>query len=138
MTTGEQAALQDGPPSPCENAFQGQQEMLRELRADLDAVDRIILNALLMRHHCTRRIGVLKKSKDIPVMQSGRVRFVLERATDFALENGMNPLALQDVFATLISDACREEEGHSAPVDAARERISLMVGGVERGAHPSH
>ncbi|WP_445402761.1 chorismate mutase [Streptomyces sp. LE64] len=113
------------------------QQVLRELRADLDAVDRILLNALLMRHHCTRRIGEMKKGNDIPVMQPARVRTVLERATEFALEHGLNPRALQDVYTTLISDACREEEGRSAPLDSARDRIAVLVGGVERGAHAS-
>ncbi|NLU68812.1 chorismate mutase [Streptomyces sp. HNM0574] len=115
--------------------------LLRELRQDLDAIDTILLNALLLRHQATRRVGRVKGDRDIPVMQPDRVRVVLRRATEFALEHGMSPSALQDVFTTLISDACRREEGepaHAGPAEAgqaAQDRIEALVGSIENRAH---
>ncbi|WP_016823055.1 chorismate mutase [Streptomyces viridosporus] len=123
-----------GRPSPAEE----RQAVLSELRAELDAVDAIVLNALLIRYQCTRRIGRAKESHGIPVMQTGRVRLVLERATAFGLEHGMNPLALQDVFVTLIEDACRAEEGAVPPIETAWDRIAELTERVKSGAHTTH
>lgn len=107
---------------------QGQHHELADLRAELDAVDVILLNGLLARDRCIRRIGRLKASSEIPVMQDDRVRLVLDRATAFALDNGMDPHVLQDVFAGLITGACRQEEGQAHPsAPEARDRVASLV-----------
>lgn len=117
---------------------EGRQAVLQELRKELDAIDETLLNAILLRHRCTRRVGELKESNAIPVMQPNRVRVVLERATSFAETHDMNPQALQDVFTTLIIDACREEERGSAHHETSTDRIESLVEKVRNHAHISH
>ncbi len=112
--------------------------VLGPLRTELDALDTILLNVVLMRARCVHRIGVAKGSNGIPVMQPARVREVLERATEFALKNGLNPHALQDLFTILITDACRDEEGRSAPAESMEERIEELTKGITGDAYTTH
>ncbi|WP_179500115.1 chorismate mutase [Streptomyces sp. WZ.A104] len=117
---------------------------LGELRRELDAIDAILLDALLLRFRCIHRIGAAKGSHSIPVMQPQRVRSVLRRATKFAEEHRLNPTALQDVFAVLITEACRQEESvdRSADPDLARasswDRVEEIVREIQDRAHSAH
>ncbi|MFD3412082.1 chorismate mutase [Streptomyces cyaneofuscatus] len=116
---------------------------LGELRRELDAIDTVLLNALLLRFRCIHRIGSAKDSHSIPVMQPDRVRAVLRRATEFAEEHQLDPAAWQDVFAVLISEACRQEEGArpSAPSGAEAsswDRLEEIVREITDRAHSAH
>ncbi|WP_017608953.1 MFS transporter [Nocardiopsis xinjiangensis] len=110
-------------------------DSLDELRHELDSVDRILLNSLLLRRDCIRRIGLVKHATNTSVMQPERVRSVLGRATEFALDSGMNPYVLQDVYASLIKEACREEDGTGLPEGDPKDRIEVLAEEIENRAH---
>ncbi|WP_017578525.1 chorismate mutase [Nocardiopsis kunsanensis] len=110
-------------------------DSLDGLRRELDSVDRILLNSLMLRRDCVRRIGLVKHDTNTPVMQPDRVRAVLGRATDFALDSGMSPYMLQDVYAALIAEACREEDGLGLPKGDPRDRIEVLAEEIENRAH---
>lgn len=112
-------------------------DVLDALRRELDAIDAVLLNTLLLRFRCTARIGAAKGAHAIPVMQPERVRTVLRRAGDFAEQHHLNPHALQDVFAVLIADACREEDGHPLPPASAR-RVEEIARDIENRAYSAY
>jgi 4-amino-4-deoxychorismate mutase len=90
---------------------------LQSLRAELDGLDRSLLETLRQRLDCCCRIGLHKRDHAIPMMQPHRIGVVQERAAAFASEHGMNPEFLRALYELIIAETCRlEDEIIDAPV----------------------
>lgn len=83
---------------------------LADLRAELDAIDGQLLETIRLRLDCCSRIGHLKKTVGIPMMQPQRVGHVLQRAEDFAVAHGLSAVFLRKIYATIIEETCRLED----------------------------
>ncbi len=113
----------DGAPGEASHTAQGPDHadtILQSLRAELDGLDRSLLETLRQRLDCCCRIGLHKRDHAIPMMQPHRIGVVQERAATFAAEHGMNPEFLRTLYELVITETCRlEDEIIGTPVAPA-------------------
>ena len=94
----------------------GHETELDRLRAEIDAVDRSIVDAFTERVRIARRIGDLKEAAGQPVLDPSREAAVVRRAAERAREAGLDEEAVREVFWRLVGlsrRTQREERGES-------------------------
>lgn len=74
---------------------------LEELRKELDETDLKLLHILAARMDIVSRMGKLKKSRNISVMQTERWKSVLNSRIEKGLELGLNPSLVSGVFTNI-------------------------------------
>jgi 4-amino-4-deoxychorismate mutase len=84
-------------------------EDLEHLRAQLDALDLTLLDAVRDRIRCCVRIADVKRRDGVPMMQPHRIAHVQERAAAYAAENGVDATFLQRLYELIIDETCRVE-----------------------------
>jgi chorismate mutase len=94
-------------------------EDLERLRAQLDALDQVLLDTVRDRIRCCVRIAGVKRRHSVPMMQPHRIEIVHERAASYAAEHGINPTFLQRLYDLVIEETCRVEDLVIADDDAA-------------------
>jgi chorismate mutase len=75
---------------------------LERLRAEIDAVDRAIVEAFARRVAIARQIGDLKEDAGQPVLDPSREAAVVRRAAERAREAGLDVEAVREVFWRLV------------------------------------
>ncbi len=83
---------------------------LEELRTQLDAIDKDLLDNLVRRFKLIEDIGRYKKDNKIDVVQNKRIKYVLDRAQETAQNNGLEPEILKNIYISIINMACEVEE----------------------------
>jgi 4-amino-4-deoxychorismate mutase len=83
---------------------------LDRLRAQLDALDQVLLDTVRDRIRCCVRIGDVKRRHRVPMMQPHRIAIVQERAASYAAEHGIDAKFLQRLYDLLIDETCRVED----------------------------
>jgi chorismate mutase len=91
-------------------------EDLERLRARLDALDRVLLDAVRDRIRCCACIADVKRRHGVPMMQPHRVAFVQRRAASYAAEHGIDVQFMQSLYQLIIEETCRVED---VVIDAA-------------------
>ena len=86
------------------------EQKLAELRRELDGIDEVLRAAIRDRIDVCVRVAHVKREHAIPMMQPGRVGLVTERAREFASANGLSPDFLEDLYRSMIAEACRVED----------------------------
>ena len=86
------------------------QHALDGLRAELDAVDATLLDAVRQRLEVCLRIGELKRREHIAMMQPGRIHIVRERARQYADSHSLSPEFFDSLYDLLIAETCRLED----------------------------
>jgi chorismate mutase len=85
-------------------------EDLERLRAQLDALDRVLLDTVRDRVRCCVRIGAVKRRDGVPMMQPDRIAVVQERAAAYAAEHGVDAAFLRRLYDLIIDETCRVED----------------------------
>jgi 4-amino-4-deoxychorismate mutase len=85
-------------------------EELERLRAQLDALDQVLLDTMRDRIRCCVRIADVKRSHGVPMMQPHRIAIVHERAASYAAEHGIDAEFLHRVYDLIIDETCRVED----------------------------
>jgi chorismate mutase len=80
----------------------GLEAELDRLRAEIDAVDRDIVDAFARRVRIARRIGDLKEAAGQPVLDPSREAAVVRRAAERARGAGLDEEAVREVFWKLV------------------------------------
>ena len=83
---------------------------LERLRAQLDALDRTLLQTLRDRIRCCVRIADVKRRHGVPMMQPHRIAVVRERAAAYGAEHGIDAAFLQRLYDLIIEETCRVED----------------------------
>jgi chorismate mutase len=83
---------------------------LERLRAQLDALDRALLDAVRDRVRCCVRIADVKRRDGVAMMQPQRIALVKGRAAAYAVENGLDGAFLQRLYDLIIDETCRVED----------------------------
>lgn len=83
---------------------------LASLRAELDTIDRALLDGVRDRLAVCARVAELKQRRGIAVLQPGRMALVHRRARDYADRHGLSPDFVHALYTLLIDEACRVEE----------------------------
>jgi chorismate mutase len=94
-------------------------EDLESLRAQLDALDQVLLDTVRDRIRCCVRIAEVKRRQGVPMMQPHRIEIVQQRAAAYAAEHGIDAKFLHCLYNLIIDETCRVEDqiiGHTAAV----------------------
>ncbi|MFH8619211.1 chorismate mutase family protein [Streptomyces sp. NPDC017979] len=83
---------------------------LEALRAELDAVDERLRDALRERIEICVRIAEHKKENAVPMMQPHRIGIVQERAARFAAEHQIDHAFIKRFYDLIIEETCRVED----------------------------
>jgi chorismate mutase len=85
-------------------------EDLERLRAQLDALDRVLLDTVRDRIRCCVRIGAVKRRDGVPMMQPHRIAVVQQRAAAYAAEHDVDATFLRRLYDLIIDETCRVED----------------------------
>jgi chorismate mutase len=85
-------------------------EDLETLRAQLDALDQVLLDTVRDRIRCCVRIADVKRRDGVPMMQPHRIAIVQERAEAYAAEHGVDAQFLHRLYDLIIDETCRVED----------------------------
>lgn len=85
-------------------------EILKPYRARIDALDDRIVDLLVERIGIIREVGHLKAQEGIPAILPDRVEQVRERAARRAVEKGIDPQLVRQLYTILIDYSCDLEE----------------------------
>jgi chorismate mutase-like protein len=83
---------------------------LERLRAQLDALDQVLLDTVRDRIRCCVRIAGAKRRHGVPMMQPHRIAMVQQRAASYAAEHGVDATFLQRLYELIIDETCRVED----------------------------
>ena len=85
-------------------------EDLAHLRAQLDALDYVLLDTVRDRVRCCVRIADAKRRHGVPMMQPHRIAIVQHRAASYAAEHGIDAEFLHRLYDLIIDETCRVED----------------------------
>jgi chorismate mutase len=85
-------------------------EDLERLRAQLDALDQVLLDTVRDRIRCCVRIAAVKRRDGVPMMQPHRIAIVQQRAASYAAEHGIDAGFLHRLYELMIEETCRVED----------------------------
>jgi chorismate mutase-like protein len=83
---------------------------LEAMRAELDEIDRRLLNAIRDRMQVVNRIADYKRIHDVAVMQPDRMKAIRKRVEAFARENKIDVAFLDGLYDAIFAETCRVEE----------------------------
>jgi len=83
---------------------------LGRLRQKIDRIDQKLLENLAARMELVQQVGLLKKTKELPVVQPARWDHVLNRVRDFARERGLSEQFLEDIFNRIHQESIRKQQ----------------------------
>jgi chorismate mutase len=92
---------------------------LERLRAQLDALDQVLLDTVRDRIRCCVRIAEVKRRNRVPMMQPHRIAIVQQRAASYAAEHGIDAQFLQRLYDLIVDETCRVEDLVIAADDGA-------------------
>jgi chorismate mutase-like protein len=93
---------------------------LERLRAQLDALDQLLLDTMRDRIRCCVRIADVKRRHSVPMMQPHRIAIVHQRAASYAAEHGIDAEFLHRIYDLIIDETCRVEDLIISDETAAR------------------
>ncbi len=82
---------------------------LGDLRARIDILDRELIDILARRMKLCDEVGAIKKANNIPVLQPGRYRNLMERLVEEGNALGLNDDFLRNLFATIHEESVRRQ-----------------------------
>ncbi|MDH3470041.1 MAG: prephenate dehydrogenase/arogenate dehydrogenase family protein [Acidimicrobiia bacterium] len=109
---------------------------LDELRSQLDALDRRVLEAIAQRQQLVSEIGNLKREAAIPTRDFDRERDVVELSRAVAVELGLAPDLAEQVMLQLIrgSLTTQEQERVAATSSGHGKRVMVIGGRGQMGS----
>lgn len=85
-------------------------EELSAYRESIDSIDEKLVELLGLRYAICRDVARLKKQRNIPMMQTGRVAQVKERCAALAERHDVDPQFVRELYTLIINEACRIED----------------------------
>ena len=83
---------------------------LNDLRNQIDAIDRALIDLLAKREKLVERVLLVKKAENLPGRIQGRVDAVVNNACARATEIGMNPDLARTVWSVMVEWFVQHEE----------------------------
>ncbi len=85
------------------------ENVLRDVRREIDGIDREIIALLARRMKLGSRVAAQKDAADLPVIIPHRVREVIESRTAQGRSLGLSPEFTRDIFNRIIWEMCQQE-----------------------------
>ena len=76
---------------------------LAAMRDEMGAIDKEIIHLIAKRQKIAGKIARLKREEGIPVRDDTQAKAVTARAFDWAVEEKIDPVSVQDIFSILIA-----------------------------------
>lgn len=86
-------------------------DILRPFRAQIDAIDNQLVDLLAQRYDVVRQVGEIKARHALSPVQSGRVKQVLDRVSDIAIQKDLDPAFVRRLYELMIDHAHNLEFG---------------------------
>ena len=103
---------------------------LNELRSQLDALDRKLLEAIAQRQQLAAEIGSVKRDVGMPTRDFERERDVVELSRTVAIELGLAPDLAEQVMLQLIrSSLTKQEQERVAAGSSGHGKRVIVIGG---------
>jgi monofunctional chorismate mutase len=91
--------------------------ILKELRKEIDVVDRELVSILARRFKITHKVGVYKAQFDMPSFDKKRESEILEHKKLLAKKYNINPLLVEKIFKLVMAETRKnhryEKNGNS-------------------------
>ena len=81
---------------------------LEEVRTEIDALDTKLVDLISERSHMIRQAAGFKNSVD-EVKAEDRIEFILQRARHHAIEKGVSPNMISELFVIMIDEMVETE-----------------------------
>ena len=81
---------------------------LEEVRNEIDVLDAKLVELISERSHLIRQAAAFKNSVD-EVKADDRINFILSRVRHLAIEKGINPNMMSELFTTMIDEMVETE-----------------------------
>ena len=81
---------------------------LEEVRTEIDLIDEKLVELISERSHYIRQAAAFKNSVD-EVKAQERIEFILQRVRHLAIEKGINPNMLSELFTIMIDEMVEME-----------------------------
>ena len=81
---------------------------LEEVRTEIDKLDEKLVELISDRSHYIRQAAAFKNSVD-EVKAEERIEFILQRVRHLAIEKGINPNMLSELFTIMIDEMVETE-----------------------------
>ncbi|MDQ7044141.1 MAG: chorismate mutase [Sulfurimonas sp.] len=81
---------------------------LQEVRSEIDKIDTKLVELISDRSHLIRQAAGFKNSVD-EVKESDRIEFILQRTRHKAIELGINPNMISELFTIMIDEMVEME-----------------------------
>jgi len=88
---------------------------LGQIRRDIEAIDRKLVELLAERLELGRRTGEIKRDAGRPILDAAREAEVIRRAVTAARELGVPQEATREIFWHIVGMSRRVQEGGDAP-----------------------
>lgn len=75
---------------------------IRRLRSKLDEIDMEILELLMERMDIVKRIGLIKKRQNLPIIDKNREEEVYNNAAEFALKHDLDNIQIKSIFREIM------------------------------------
>jgi chorismate mutase len=82
---------------------------LEQLRAEIDKQDEELVHKLRERMECVEKIGLLKKEKNITILQPERWNSIFATRTEWAEENGLSKDLVLRIFQLIHQESIRKQ-----------------------------
>jgi len=81
---------------------------LEEVRTEIDSLDTKLVDLISQRSHLVRQAAAFKNSID-EVKAEDRINFILQRARHHAIEKGVSPNMISELFTIMINEMVETE-----------------------------
>src|SRR5262245_52443910 len=104
---------------------------LPQLRAELDTLDRQVLELLARRQQIVSAVAAYKRRHNIEIRDAERERQLLQARRDLATELGLEPESIESIYRQILL-ASRDHQAaiHVASAPATDPKRVLIVGGA--------
>jgi len=83
---------------------------LLSLRAEINKIDKKILELIKRRIEISKKIGKIKKKLNLPIYDPVREREIYNKICDYANKNGLNSIIVKDIFSKILELSKIEQE----------------------------
>ncbi len=80
----------------------GKMKEIRRLRSKLDEIDMEILELLTERMDIAKKIGLIKKRQNLPIIDKNREKEVYDNAVKFALKHDLDNIQIESIFREIM------------------------------------